>query len=266
MNKKKLFLASIVVIGAVLILSGCGKKTTNTSAANTNTIITEAPYTMSGNTKAFNLKLVNGQLNYKTMTFYAGDSVEVRLTSDNQPVDFKFQEVPSAASTNGIFGTNLEENDQGGTYHLICSDRECGIITLTVVPKTNTNASNSNTNGATNTNTAPNKEITKVELQRIPAGTAFSPSNTYETTTSFQVGDQFGLSVTGNFIVGTKFAHSITDSTGKDVEGQTQHSDLRGGSNGSCCYSLPSTAGSYNIKLFIDGVAAETVPITVATP
>lgn len=270
---KKIILASVVLLAAAaLTLSGCGKKTittTNTTTTNTNTVVvTEAPYTMSGATKVFSLQLANGLFNYKTMTFHAGDSVEIRLTSDGQPVDFKFQDVP-AASSNGVFGTIIQNNDPGGTYRLICSDRECGSITLTVIPNTTANTNTlANTNqaintNASNTNSIPNKEITKVELQRIPAGTGFNPANTYPSTTSFQVGDQFGLSVTGNFIVGTKLAHSITDSTGAEVESQTQHADLRAGSNGSCCYSLPATAGSYNLKLFIDGTAAETVPFTV---
>lgn len=267
MDKKKILFVATVIVSTALILSGCGKKTTTTNTAkNTNTtvIVTEAPYTLVGSNKVFNLQLVDGVLNYKTMTFHAGDMVEVRLTSNGQPVDFMFQEVAAAASTNGVFGTKIENNDQGGTYHLICKTQSCGSITLTVIPNTtaNTNAT-ANTNQSTNASSTPNKEITKVELQRIPVGTTFSPTNTYAATTEFQVGDQFGMSVTGNFIVGTKLAHSITDNTGAEVESQTQHADLRAGSNGSCCYSLPTTAGSYNLKLFIDGTAAETVPFTV---
>jgi hypothetical protein len=267
MNKKIILLSIVLLAAVALTVSGCGKKTTTSTtntAINTNTVVTEAPYTMVGGSKVFNLQLIDGLMNYKTMTFHAGDLVEVRLTSNGQPVDFMFQEVSAAASTNGVFGTKIENNDQGGTYHLICKTQSCGSITLTVIPNTTANTNTAaNTNQSANTNSTPNKEITKVELQRIPVGTTFSPTNTYAATTEFQVGDQFGMSVTSNFIVGTKLAHSITDSTGAEVESQTQHADLRAGSNGSCCYSLPATAGSYNLKLFIDGTAAETVPFTV---
>lgn len=267
MNKIKLIVMGILIVGAGFVISGCTKKTTNTTNTNTPVVVTEAPFVLENGSKVFTLKLVNGLLNYKTMTFHAGDRVEVRLTSDDQPINFKFQEVPAAASTNGVFGTILQDNDQGGTYHLICSDRECGSITLTVIPKAGTNTSANNTNQASNTNTGANinstNQITKVELQRIPEGTGFTPTGTYETTTSFHVGDQFGLSVTGDFIVGTKFAHAITDSSGKSVEAQTAHSDLRAGTNGSCCYSLPTSAGSYNVKLYINGTEAQSVPITM---
>jgi hypothetical protein len=267
MTSQKLLTGAIIVIGAALILSGCGKKTvtdTNTQQ-NINAVITEAPYIMSGTTKIFSLKLINGQLNYKTMTFLAGDSIQIRLTSDAQPVDFKFREIPDAASTAGIFNTNIQDNDPGGTYYLICKDRECGSITVTVVPKTNTNSTTGNTNQITNTasNTNTTNQITKVELQRIPAGTGFTPANTYETTTSFEVGDQFGLGVTGDFIVGAKLAHDFTDSTGKSIEAQTTHPDLRAGTNGSCCYSLPTSAGSFDLNVYINGDKAETVPITM---
>ncbi|MFH0805242.1 MAG: hypothetical protein V1916_03555 [Patescibacteria group bacterium] len=231
-------------------------------------MVTETPYVMENDLKVFTLKLVGGVLNYKTMTFHAGDRVEVRLTSDSQPVNFKFQEVPTAASVNGIFGTILQDNDQGGTYHLICSDRECGSIALTVVPNTNTNAAASNSNAVTNSNAAANanaaNQITKVELQRIPADTTFSPTNTYTTTTSFQVGDLFGLGVTGNFAAGTKLAHTFTDSTGREIEAQSQHPDIQSGTNGSCCFSLPAAAGSYNLKLYVNGTAAPSVPITIS--
>lgn len=263
MTNKKLFLIFVVLIGVALIISACGKKTqtnTNTASSNTNKVVTEAPYTMSGNTKIFDLKLVNGMLNYKTMTFYAGDAIQVNLTSDDQPVDFKFQNV-DAKSTSGVFSTMINNTDPGGVYQLVCSDRECGAITVTVInPNKNTNTT-TNTNQTANTNSA--SSISKVELQRIPAGTTFSPSNTYETTTSFPVGDQFGISVTGNFATGTKLAHTFADSTGKEIEAQSSHPDLQTGTNGSCCFSLPATAGSYNLKLYINGAVAQSVPITV---
>ncbi|MFA6588259.1 MAG: hypothetical protein WCT08_04260 [Patescibacteria group bacterium] len=263
MSKKTILIRSVFLIALAFVVTGCSKKTTNTNTTNTNTnvVVTEAPFVMNGSTKVFSLKLVNGLFNYKTMTFYAGDNVEVRLTSNNQPVDFKFQNVP-ATSTNGIFRTIIQDDDKGGTYLLVCSNQECGSITLTVIPKTNTNTTNGNTNQAANTNTSPN-QITKVELQRIPAGTTFSPNNTYETTTSFNVGDQFGLSVTGEFKLGTTLAHTFTNSAGKEIEAQSKHQNLQPGTNGSCCFSLPTTAGSYNLKLYVDGKAAQSVPITL---
>lgn len=272
MNNKFVIAGVALLALAALTLSGCGKKTTTTetnTAKNTNTVVTEAPYIMSGSTKVFNLKLANGLLNYKTMTFYAGDTIEVRLTSDDQPVNFKFQEVPAAASTNGIFGTIIQENDQGGTYHLVCSDRDCGNIALTVVPKANTNSTTgSNTNGTTNTNTTANtnaaSQVSKVEFQRIPAGATFSPTNTYETTSSFQVGDQFGLSVTGTFKTGDKSTFSVTDSTGREIEPQGMSSNLQTGTNGTCCFSLPSAAGNYFIKVFVNGVETRSTSITVS--
>ncbi|MFA5134413.1 MAG: hypothetical protein WC505_01340 [Patescibacteria group bacterium] len=274
MQQKKSNTMALIVIIAIVVIGAAaavyfvtkGEKNSNSvatvnTAQNTNTAVTEAPYTMSGNTKVFSLELVNGQLNYKTMTVYAGDSVQIKLTSDGQPVDFQFQNVPEAVSTAGIFNTTIQENDQGGTYYLICADNTCGSIAVTVVPKANVNASASNANASTNAASAA--EITKVELQRIPAGTTFSPTDTYETTTSFEVGDLFGLSVTGNFAAGTTLAHTFTDSTGAEIETQSQHPDLQAGTNGSCCYSLPLTAGSYNLKLFVNGAAAQSVPITL---
>lgn len=268
MNNKKALLVAAMVLGIAVVLSACGKKTatttTNTATntnTNTNAVVTEAPYTMVGGTKVFNLTLVNGALNYKTMTFHAGDSVEVRLTSNNQPVDFNFSPVP-AASTDGVFRTNIANDDKGGTYSLGCVNTSCGIITLTVIPTANANANTAaNSNQATNTNTA--NQITKVELQRIPAGTGFTPTGTYETTTSFKVGDQFGVSVTGDFTVGSKLTHTFTDSTGKATEALSSHPDLRGGTNGSCCFSLPTTAGSYNLELYVNGAKAQSVPITM---
>jgi hypothetical protein len=210
---------------------------------------------MSGTTKVFSLQLVNGLLNYKTMTFHAGDMVEVRLTSDGQPVDFMFQEVTAAASTNGVFGTSIANDDQGGTYHLICKNQSCGSLTLTVIPKNATANTTANTNSSS--------QISKVELQRIPAGTTFNPQNTYETTTSFQLGDQFGMSITGAFSSGDKSTFSITDSDGTEVEPQGISSNLQNGSNGTCCFSLPDTAGSYNLNIYINSIKSQSVPITV---
>ncbi len=272
MNKKFILGSCVLLAMAALILSGCTKKTATTTAntaKNINAVVTEAPYTLTGSNKVFNLKLVNGQLNYKTMTFHAGDTIEIRLTSDDQPVNFKFREVPAAASTNGVFGTIIQDNDQGGTYHLICADRDCGNITLTVIPKTNANsAAGGNTNGTVNAGVGANTnsvgQVSKVEFQRIPAGTAFSPTNTYETTTSFRVGDQFGLSVTGTFKAGDASTFSITDSTGREIEPQSAPSNLQTGTNGTCCFALPSTAGNYFVKVFVNGIEAKSTPITVS--
>ncbi|MFA6099070.1 MAG: hypothetical protein WCV50_06070 [Patescibacteria group bacterium] len=271
MNKKNILASTALLVLVALTASGCTKKTTTNTTTNTvkntNVIVTEAPYIMTGSTKVFNLKLVNGLLNYKTMTFHAGDTVEVRLTSDSQPVDFQFQEVSSATSVNGVFGTVITEDDRGGTYHLICKNTSCGNIAVTVIPNANINSSASNTNASANINAAANtntaNQITKVELQRIPAGTTFSPTNTYETTTSFQVGDQFGLGVTGNFAAGTKLAHSFTDSSGAEIEAQSQHPDIQNGTNGSCCFGLPATAGSYDLKLYVNGTVAQSIPFTM---
>ncbi|MDD5039579.1 MAG: hypothetical protein PHY34_00325 [Patescibacteria group bacterium] len=265
-------LVPVLIIAVAITVSGCGKKTSNTPKTNanknTNTVVTEAPYTTENGTKIFSLQLVNGLLNYKTITVYAGDAMEIRLTDNGQPVDFEFKGITQ--STNGVFGTRINLDDPGGTYQLTCLNTSCGSIAVTVInTSTNANtAANANTalnaNAAAGSNTNAANQITKVELQRIPAGTTFTPTDMYETTTSFTVGDLFGLSVTGNFAAGTTFAHSFTDSTGADVEGQSQHSNLQQGSNGSCCFSLPPAAGSYNLRLIVNGTEAESVPITMS--
>lgn len=264
MNNKKIILASAVMLVAMaLIISSCGKKTqtnTNTTPANTNVVVTEAPYTMSGSTKVFTLKLVNGMLNYKTMTFHAGDSIQVNLTSDGQPVDFEFKGT-GAKSTSGVFSTMISNTDSGGTYQLSCVDRDCGGITLTVIPLKTTNT-NTNTNNAVS-NTNSQSGITKVELQRLPAGTAFSPNVNMSTTATFEVGDQMGFGVTGIFNSGDKLTFAITDANGNTVIGQGLQKDLITGTNGSCCFGLPSSAGSYNVQFYVNGVLGESVPITM---
>jgi len=258
MNHQKLLAA--IAIGAVfsVVGAGCSKTTTK----NTNTVVTEAPYVVEGAKRVYSLQLVNGLLNYKTMTFHPGDSVEIRLTEAGQPVDFYFQEVTAAASTNGIFGTNINTDDPGGTYHLICKNRECGGITVTVPPgtKTITNATGA-TNQPVNTNTA--NGITKVELQRVPVGATFGPNNNYAITTTFVVGDQFGLNVNGKFNPTDLLTYGVNNSGGQQVIMPGPSSKLTGTSNGSCCFGLPATAGSYDLILYINGVQARSVPITM---
>lgn len=265
MNKKYTVVSTVLLVAAAVALSGCGKKTTTTTT-NTNTVpvvVTEAPFTMESGKKVFSLQLVNGLLNYKTMTFTPGDTVEIRLTSDNQPADFKFLEVP-AVSTNGIFGTILNTNDPGGTYKLVCVDRECGTITITVLPGTNVNTNASAvTNQPANTNST--SQITKAETQRIPAGTTLTPGMNMVTTTTFTVGDQLALNITGTFNSGDMLTHAITSSTGTTVIAQGPSSTLMTGSNGSCCSALPSVAGSYNVDLYVNGTKAQSVPITVTS-
>jgi hypothetical protein len=270
MNKKQYLIAATIMIGAAFFLTGCGSKNTNTnSQLNANVVVTEAPYTLSGATKVFNLKLVNGLLNYKTMAFHAGDSVQVRLMSDDQPVDFKFQNVP-AESTNGIFSTNVAADDKGGTYNLICKDRECGSIAVTVISNPNASANTNsvaNTNATANTNASSNTNtsgVTNVELQRLPSGTTFNPNVNMPTTTAFKVGDQFGISITGTFKTGDKSSFSITNSKGQTVDPQSAQRDLQTGTNGSCCYNLPATVGSYNLNVFVNSAKTQSVPITIS--
>ncbi|MFA5107138.1 MAG: hypothetical protein WC497_02285 [Patescibacteria group bacterium] len=270
MAKKRVLLLSLFTIMMVTVI-GCGKaKNTNTntatnenensnSAINTNTNPGEAPFTMSGTTKVFTLKLVNGVFNYNTMTFYAGDNVQVTLTSDNQPVDFIFVGT-GARSTSGVFSTNIVNTDPGGTYQLQCADRACGSMTVTVI---NLNPVNSNTNNTNATNTSGTNGITNVELQRIPVGTTFNPSTRYTTTTDFKIGDQFGFGATGTFSTGAKLTFSVADSAGQVVDGPSMEFDLINGTNGNCCFALPSTAGQYSIKFNINGTEASSVPITI---
>ena len=271
MNNKRLLMSAIMIV-AVSLLVGCGKaKNTNTntttnsnenenSAVNTNTNPGEAPFTMSGTTKVFTLKLVNGAFNYNTMTFYAGDNVQVTLTSDNQPVDFIFVGT-DARSTSGVFSTNIVNTDPGGTYQLQCADRACGSLTVSVI---NLNPVNSNTNNTNTTNTSGTNVITNVELQRIPVGTTFDPSTRYTTTTDFKIGDQFGFGATGTFSTGAKLTFSVADSAGQVVDGPSMQFDLINGTNGNCCFALPATAGQYSIKFNVNGTEASSVPITIA--
>ncbi|PIY95764.1 MAG: hypothetical protein COY66_05890 [Candidatus Kerfeldbacteria bacterium CG_4_10_14_0_8_um_filter_42_10] len=264
---KKLVLLAALLVSFALVLSGCGKKTqtnANTTPINTNTVVTEAPFTLSGITKIFELKLVNGQLNYKTMTFYAGDTIRVSLTNDDQPVDFEFKNV-GAKSTSGVFSTSISNTDPGGVYQLGCIDRDCGIITVTVINSNKNININSNANQATNTNTnnTATSSITKAELQRLPAGTTIIPGMSMETTDIFQIGDQYGLNVLGVFKEGDILTHSIVDSNGTEVEPQGPSSNLITGSNGSCCYSLPNLAGSYSVRLYVNGQETLSVPFTV---
>ncbi|MDD5342364.1 MAG: hypothetical protein PHI73_03440 [Patescibacteria group bacterium] len=264
MRKKATFIALFLML--VLILSGCGQKKKSTDNVNTNNANTnsntnaiggEAPFTMSGNTKVFTLKLVNDRFNYTTMTFYAGDIVRVTLASDDQPVDFEFKGT-GAVSTSGTFSTSINNTDPGGTYQLTCKDRECGSITVNVV---NLNPASANTN--TNASTTG---ITRVELQRLPAGTTFSPNVNMEVTNTFEVGDLYGIGVIGNFTANDKYSRAIVDSAGNVVEAVGPESQLQAGNstNGSCCFSLPSTPGEYSMKIYLNGVEAQSVPITVS--
>ncbi|MFA5069937.1 MAG: hypothetical protein WC528_01530 [Patescibacteria group bacterium] len=261
MTHKKILLAGVVFLLAVsLVLAGCGKKTTttsntNTSAQNVNTKTDEAPYTLVGNTKIFALLLVNGVFEYTKMTFLAGDTVKVTLTENGAPVDFEFVN-PNVKSTNGQFVTGIQNNDQGGTYQLVCTGRECGTINVTVVP-----AATTNTNAAANTNASYG--ITKVELQRLPKGITFSPNVNMATTNSFSVGDNFGFGVTGTFATGAKLTFAILDSSGNIVEPQGMAFNLVNGTNGNCCFGLPNSAGSYNVKFYVNGTEGYSAPITV---
>jgi hypothetical protein len=264
MTHKKIILAgAVILLSAGLILAGCGKKTanTNTSVQNVNTKTDEAPYTMITGTKTFALQLVNGLFEYSKMTFHAGDSVKVTLKENGTPVEFEFVN-PNVKSTDGVFSTILQANDQGGTYQLVCQGRECGTIVLTVVPSStaNTNAS-VNTNAVTNTNSA--SSITKVELQRLPKGTDFSTNVNMAVTNSFSVGDSFGFGVTGTFASAAKLTFAILDSKGTVVEPQGMQFNLMNGTNGNCCFGLPQTAGSYNLKFYVNGTEGYSAPITV---
>lgn len=259
-NKKVLFMAVLAVF--VLVLFGCGKakqETNGNNNANTSIVGGEAPYVMSGSTKVFALKLVNGRLNYTTMTFYAGDSIRVELTSDGQLVDFEFIGV-GAQSTNGAFSTMISNTDPGGTYQLGCQDRACGSLTVTVIN------SNKNINTAQDTNSSFG--ISKAELQRLPAGADFSRyvsgELTMEVTNRFKISDQYGLNVTGTFQSGDMLTHAISDNTGKEVFGQGPQSKLQTGSNGTCCFSLPEVAGEYNVNLYVNGNMAESMTIIVS--
>jgi len=266
MQKTKFFLVAAILLCGTFILTGCGNKNTNTNTnKNTNTVVTEAPFTMSGATKVFNLKLVNGLLNYKTMTFYAGDTVEVRLTdANNQPVEFEFKGITQSA--NGVFNTSIANDDKGGIYQLTCVNIECGSLAVTVINQNANTSTNTVTNTSTNTSNANAQGVTKVEMQRIPAGTTFDPASgaTYATTTNFTVGDQFGLSVTGVFDSGATTTHAILDASGTVVDPQGMSTALQTGTNGTCCYTVPSTAGSYTVKVYVNGTEAQSVPITVA--
>lgn len=266
-----IIVAVVAVVAGVVYFVWFGKKekatnsntATNNAPVNTNVVVTEAPFIRSGNTKIFSLKLIDGQLNYKTMTFYAGDNIQVNLTSDGQPVDFEFQSV-GVKSTSGVFSTQINTTDPGGVYQLVCSDRSCGAVTVTVI---NSNV-NLNTNATVNTNQSANtnstSQITKVELQRLPAGVAFNPGINMATTTSFNVGDQYGIGVTGVFKSGDQLTHSITNMNGQEVLSGGVASSPTTGTNGTCCFALPSVAGQYNVKIDLNGVVAQTVPITVS--
>lgn len=270
MTHKKIILAgAVILLAAGLILAGCGKKTadTNTSVQNVNTKTDEAPYTMITGTKTFALQLVNGLFEYSKMTFYAGDSVKVTLKENGTPVDFEFV-MPNVKSTDGIFTTILQANDQGGTYQLVCQERECGTIVLTVVPSSAPNTNESvNTNTSANANSSVNINasggITRVELQRLPKGTDFSPNVNMATTNSFSVGDNFGFGVTGTFASAAKLTFAILDSKGTVVEPQGMQFNLINGTNGNCCFGLPATAGSYNVKFYVNGTEGYSAPITV---
>jgi len=266
MNNKAMWRSAIFLVVLSLALAGCGQKKTTASTTNTPIkVVIEAPYVVENGLKVYALKLVNGLLDYKTMTLHPGDRIEIRLTSDGQPVDFKFQEVP-AASTNGIFGTDINTTDPGGTYHLVCVDRECGSITVTVPPGTNgnTNTTASNTNQTSTTPVV--SQISKAEMQQVPAGTTFGPGLTLKTTTAFNVGDQFGLNVVGTFNPTDLLTYAINDQAGVQVIAPGPNAKLTGTSNGSCCYGLPSQAGNYTVDLLINGVKATSIPITLANP
>jgi len=258
------FLMIALAIGLVSLLAGCGKKAITNQAAdpnqktNADVVVTEAPYTMAGGTKIFNLELADGKLNYKTMTFNAGDMIEIHLSNNGQPENFRFQNIP-AFSTNGVFGTKIQNDDQGGNYFLVCTEKDCGMIAVTVVPGTagaNTSPTDVNVNNQTT-------KIDKIELQRIPAGTTFNPANTYEATAIFKVGDQFGFNITGTFKVNDKLTYEIVDTAGKIIEPQGVSSKLITGSNGSCCFATPTKVGAYTFKAYVSGVESGTTNFSI---
>jgi hypothetical protein len=146
----------------------------------------------------------------------------------------------------------------------------CGKKT-TVTNTTNTGTPNvnaeANTNAAANTNSGVNTNsatgITKVELQRLPKGVTFSTNVNMATTNSFSVGDSMGFNVTGTFAEGSKLTFAILDSNGNIAEPQGMSLNLINGSNGNCCFGLPTSAGSYTVKFYVNGTEGYSLPMTL---
>jgi len=126
---KNILLIIVILIAAGLITSAIIKLSNRT---NTNTTLTPAEFTMTNTQKVFDLQVVNGSFNHSSITYQTSETVEIRLRKDDQPVDFRLQEVPSVQSKDGVMLTNQSPLNQVGTYHLVCVNQGCGVMVVNI--------------------------------------------------------------------------------------------------------------------------------------
>ncbi len=109
----------------------------NTATQPTNSTVagTEARYEISADpvpgTKHFMLDVVDGTINYDTITVSAGDSFRITLMEEGRPVEFTF---PSTGQTsqNGTFTTTVGKDATDDTVSMTCLNKNCGELTLII--------------------------------------------------------------------------------------------------------------------------------------
>ncbi|MDD5040226.1 MAG: hypothetical protein PHY34_03685 [Patescibacteria group bacterium] len=242
----------IVIIGIAIFASGCGKKIVNQN--NDRPAKAEPSFTLVAdpvpNTKLFALSLTDGVLNYSAIQLAAGDAVKITLQYEGAPVDFKFEE-PDVYSTDAAYFMKTNPYHPGGAYHLACAKQDCGSM-MVIIENPNPSVDSTVQNG-----------ITRVAVQKVPLGVPFSPGMALQESTVFSNGDQMGISISGAFDEGASYAYQLFDPNGTAIAERSPSYPLKTGDNGSCCFALPTAAGSYALKFYMNDTEIKTAIIDI---